>query len=65
MTHQALEQTQEHNVVSLHDISGCSDSLEETTLVCPSHDGNDFVKFDTCGRKLFEVLLTVPFFFHQ
>ncbi|XP_076070313.1 tripartite motif-containing protein 2-like isoform X2 [Mytilus galloprovincialis] len=40
MTHQALEQTQEHNIVSLQDISGCSDSLEEETLVCPSHDGN-------------------------
>lgn len=38
--HQALDQTKEHNVVALSDISGNSESEVDTTLVCPSHDGN-------------------------
>lgn len=38
--HQALDQTKEHNVVALSDISGNSECEVDTTLVCPSHDGN-------------------------
>ncbi|XP_061183573.1 tripartite motif-containing protein 2-like isoform X1 [Saccostrea echinata] len=38
--HQALDQTKEHNVVALSDISRTSETEVDTTLVCPNHDGN-------------------------
>ena len=38
--HQALDQTREHNVVALSEISNLPEADPETTLVCPNHDGN-------------------------